>query len=63
MATVNKNKVEMVEEIDKALDTNDPEVMYNNLENVYKKRGIKMPWGDQDPDEFFSNRDNQLVFE
>ena len=63
MEEINVKKVELAEEVDKALNTDDPFELYNNLEGVYRKHGMKMPWGDQDPDEFFANRDNQLVFD
>lgn len=63
MLEINVKKFELVEEVDKVLNTDDPFELYDNLEGVYCKHGIKMPWGDKDPDEFFANRNNQLVFE
>ena len=63
MAEINVRKIELLDDIDNALNTDDPVELYDNLEAVYRKNGMKMPWGDQDPDEFFANRDNQLVFE
>lgn len=58
-----KEKLELAEDIDKALNADDPCKLYDNLESIYRKHDMKMPWGDQDPDEFFANRDNCLVFE
>ena len=63
MLEINAKKLELAKDIDKALNTDDPFELYDNLEGVYCKHGIKMPWGDKDPDDFFSDPNAQLMFE
>ena len=37
--------------------------LYDVLTALYDRYGLRKPWGDADPEEFFANRNNRLIFE
>lgn len=41
----------------------DGDALYTVLIAAYEEQGLRKPWGNADPDEFFSDRNNCLVFE
>lgn len=59
-----REETRRIEVIADAIDgAGDGEALYTVLLTVYEEQGLRKPWGDADPDEFFADRNNCLVFE
>lgn len=59
-----REETRRIEVVADAIDgAGDGDALYTVLLTVYEEQGLRKPWGDADPDEFFSDRNNCLVFE
>lgn len=59
-----REETRRIEVVADAIDgAGDGDALYTVLLTVYEEQGLRKPWGDADPDEFFSDRNNCLIFE
>lgn len=59
-----QSETKRVQSIADALDgAKDAYELYDVLLAIYDRYGLRKPWGDADPDDFFADRNNCLVFD
>ncbi len=59
-----QSEIKRIQSVADVLDgANDVYELYDVLLAVYDRFGLHKPWGDEDPDDFFADRNNCLVFD